>query len=79
MTERHVWMRVKGLAVDTGRLQFDVQGKENERIGTLFITESSITWRSAHKRKCKTSPIPWEDFDELMQYAKEKSNKSLRS
>ncbi len=69
MTERHVWMRVKGLTVDTGRLQFDVQGKENERIGTLLITEASVTWRSAHKRKNKTVPVSWERFDELMQSA----------
>lgn len=74
MTERQVWMKTKGLAIDTGKLTFDVQDKKNKRIGTLSVTETSLCWRSAHKRRRKVVPISWERFDEIMQAAAHKDS-----
>ena len=60
MTRRKLWMYSKGVSVDDGKLSFIVQGRENERIGTLTLTETSITWKS------RTKTIPWEKFSEIM-------------
>ena len=66
MTKRKLWMYSKGVSVDDGKLSFNVQGRENERIGTLTLTETSITWRASYQRKSRTKTIPWEKFSEIM-------------
>lgn len=66
MTKRKLWMHTKGAKVAEGKLEFNIQGKDDERIGTLTLTETSITWRASYQRKSRTKTIPWEKFSEIM-------------
>ena len=70
MTERKLWMRSKGVKIEAGKLTFDVHGKADERIGTLTLTDTSVTWRASYQRKNRTKTIPWEKFSDIMLEAK---------
>ena len=66
MVNRNVWMKSKGVTIDNGKMVFCIQGKNNERVGELTITQASITWRAPYQRKNKSKTMPWEKFSERM-------------
>lgn len=70
MVNRKLWMKSRGVVINEGKLSFDVHGKSNERIGSLTLTDTSITWRGSYQRRKCTKTIPWEKFSEIMTAAK---------